>query len=122
MKKLLFEIIGRVISKKNSKRMMRNRRTGKMFPVSSTAYVKFKRNALKQIDEIDTRFDKPVHIDYLFCTKGKQKIDIDNAMASINDILEDAQILQNDSLIKSTYAKLEHGYTEWKTYIRIIEL
>ena len=102
--------------------MMRNRRTGKMFPVSSKAYLKFKRDSLAQLFLINDSFENSVHIDYLFCTKGKQKIDIDNAMASINDILEDSQILKNDSLIKSTYARLEHGYQEWKTYVRIIEI
>lgn len=117
-----FEITGRVISKKNSKRMFKSRKTGKMFPVSSKAYKTFETDALFQLLAVRQTIDTPVHIDFLFCTKGKQFLDIDAGITSILDILQKSEIIADDKLVKSTYAKMEHGYQEWKTYVRIIEL
>ncbi len=116
------KIIGRVISKKNSKRIVTNRYSGKRMVLSSKAYERFKEDALTQLLTVKEKFKGKVHIDYIFNIKGKMRIDLDNAIASINDILQDAGIIEDDNLIVSIEAKKIQGCTEWTTYLKISEV
>jgi Holliday junction resolvase RusA-like endonuclease len=116
-------IKGRFISKKNSRRILRNRRTGQRFSFPSEAYGRYKEDAIAQIMEAGSpRVSAPYHIEYLFYVKGGASIDVDNAMASVNDILQDAGVIDNDkNILAGTFEKIP-GANKWEVNVKIIHL
>ena len=110
----------RIISKKNSKRWIY--RGGRKFLVPSTAYERFRNAALWELKKHKVTFLGAIKIDYTFSLKGKLDIDTDNAMASVNDVLEDAGIIENDKLImKGSFEKIT-DQKDWKTVIKIEQI
>lgn len=118
---MILEITGRPIAKKNSRRLFRAR--GRIIVAPSAAYERFKRDALLQL-----RFrgykkilgDLQVH--YYFTFKGKMWLDFDNAIASINDILTEAGIIEDDRrILKGTFS-IEKGAKDWLTRLEITPL
>jgi Holliday junction resolvase RusA-like endonuclease len=113
-------IYGRIASKKNSKNTGRNKYTGKTFFTSSKPWKRFEKDALEQLLQYKKeKYPGLVKIDYVFVTKGKEALDIDNAMAGINDVLQTAGIIENDRNIKQASQIIIHGYHEWITEIEI---
>lgn len=114
-------IKGRPASKKNSRRIF-----GKV-SLPSVAYERFQAEAVLQIREEMhkkgwTKISIPVRIDYVFFQKGRMRQDVDNAMGSVNDVLQDAGLIQDDNLIvKGTFEKIG-GCPNWSTYITIRNL
>lgn len=121
-KQLTLKISGRVISKKNSKRVMRTR-SGKVNVLSSAAYETFRTDAIWQIREQLPRggsmVQPPYFISYFFKIKGKMRIDLDNAIASINDILQETRVIDDDININGIGAMKDNGYQEWETIVKI---
>lgn len=126
---LILILKGRPASKKNSKQMFRNSRTGKMFTSSSKAFKRFQNDALSQILHDVYRatyagwnsaglFD----ICYVFYQKGKLSQDADNAMATINDVLQQALVIEDDKNILSGSFSIVRGAPDWKTEIVITRL
>lgn len=111
------KILGRVISKKNSKKWIV--RGGKRFLVPSEAFSQFKNDMLKQI-VVREKVLPPYKITYRFYLKGNLDIDLDNAQASINDVLQDKGAIENDKLIVKVDAEKFSGCKDWET-ILIIE-
>ena len=135
MNSLTLTIDGRFIAKKNSRRSLKNRRTGKMFSAPSEAFEAYKVSAIRQIKNqtrkqiryevnlLDTadligrvsapqklcEVPPPYRVDYLFNVKGKGRIDVDNAMASINDILQEAGIIDDDTNILEGFFEKSMG-------------
>ncbi len=122
MKTQKITIKGRVISKKNSKQIFRNRYTGKPFIKSSDAYSDFENDALKQLCNCKACFFGKVRVDYVFEVKGQMRIDVDNAIASINDILQQAGVIDDDNnVVKGSFEKI-NGMKEWNTHIEISKI
>jgi len=122
MPKTQITLLGRVASKKNSKRIFINQRTGKPIVKSSEAYENFEQMALWQLKSCRARFDCPVRVNYVFELQGKQDIDADNAMASVNDVLQMAGVLVNDkSIVAGSFEKIA-GCAEHKTLLEIVEI
>ena len=118
-KAVKIKIDGRVISKKNSKQIFRNRYTGAPFIKSSDAYAGFGDDALRQLQTCQACFFGKVRIDYVFEIKGQMRIDVDNAMASINDILQKAGVIDDDNnVVKGSFEKV-NGMNDWTTYVEI---
>lgn len=114
-------IFGRPISKKNSKRIIKLK--GRTMLIPSTQYRTFERDALRQLSELRREtFTTPVSVIYIFYMKGMLNADGDNLEAGINDILEKAGILKNDSLIESWHGMKKRGCPEWKTEVVISPL
>ncbi len=67
-------------------------------------------------------FTKPVFIDYHFFMKGKQTLDVDNAMASVNDVLEDIGILENDKLVTDGSFRIRRDTGRWGAELIITDL
>jgi Holliday junction resolvase RusA-like endonuclease len=135
---LILTIEGRFIAKKNSRRVLRNRRTGKRFSAPSEAFEDYKAIAIQQIrkqlrGEEDLaasiaaprrkfRLAPPYEVDYHFFIKGNGLIDVDNAMASVNDILQDAGVIDNDrNIILGSFEK-RMGESEWCARVKITSL
>ena len=113
-------IFGRPISKKNSKRIFRYGSRIGIHP--SSAFNNFESNALSQLAQCRLRYDGLLEVHYIFHLKGKMRIDADNAMAGINDILQKASVISDDKNIIAGNFRLLLGCKDWKTEIQIIPL
>lgn len=113
---------GRPATKKNSKQVFRNPRTGKICISSSKAFTRFETDALYQIMEQKCRKNiNPCHVEITFYIKGKYRVDVDNLITSIFDILQASGVIENDNQIDSVTAKKINGNEEWLTKIVIEE-
>lgn len=94
-------------SKKNNRPIFFNRKTKRPFLGKSKKYKEFETQAIalfkKQKEElkIDTPITKTVKTKYLFYYSGAQKADLCNLITTLNDIIQDAGIIENDKQIKS---------------------
>lgn len=119
-------IEGRPVSKKNSRRNFVHKYTHRMVSIPSKGYETFKGIAIPQIkqymySQTFEPFASPIHIDYVFYRKGKYKQDVDNAIASINDILQDAGLIVDDDLIESGSFRIIKNCSDWKTTLTITQ-
>lgn len=115
-------LVGRPASKKNSRQMVF--RQGRHFSFPSKAYARFHTDAMVQLLQQKgawkiKQFDQPVGINYLFKQKGNYKQDLDNAITSINDVLQDFGIITDDTLVHMITARKEAHATEWETCVKI---
>lgn len=111
-------IKGRPISKKNSKRLVPIR--GRMIPICSKAFLNFRDDALQQLSVM--RIPKnipPYSVSYRFMLKGRLDADLDNLIAGINDILQEAGIIDDDKNITHISAVKISGCEEWESVISI---
>lgn len=93
--KTAFSIKGNTPAKKNSRVI--TRRGGKILNIPSQIYRKWHDDALWQIEEMKIPESKPNYsITYYFWFKDKRKHDLDNAQASVNDLLKDAGVIIDD--------------------------
>lgn len=115
---MIIEIDGRVIAKKNSRQL--GYRGGRMVNFPSKRYSEFKESALWQLKKYKEKIKPPYFIRYCFFIKGKMDADADNLQASINDILQDAGIIENDRLIYGFAGEKIVGEKEFKTMIEIL--
>lgn len=83
-------ILGQVPAQKNSKTVGRNRYTGKTFVTSNSRVKNWQQSALAQLRDFDHKFKGRVQIDYMFYVKDNVQRDTDNMIASVNDILQQA--------------------------------
>lgn len=109
----LIVIKGRPISKKNSRRNFKN------VSLPSVAYQTFEADALKQLEKYRCKFEGLVHVKYVFHIKGRYRVDVDNLVAGVNDVLEKAGIISNDNNIDAIEARKINGAKDWLTEIVI---
>lgn len=81
-------IYGQTPSQKNSKQVGRNRYTGKTFVTSSKTVKTWQDEAIGQLVHFPHKFSGRVQIDYMFYVKDKVQRDLDNMIASVNDVLQ----------------------------------
>jgi len=112
MKTVTITINGRPASKKNSRRNFGH------ISLPSKAYERFHEDALWQLKKVKERFTGPVEVKYDFYQKGKLSQDVDNAITSINDVLQDAGIIDNDTHITEGYFRKQSA-SNWWTIITI---
>jgi len=111
---MFITIKDRPCSKKNSRRNYGH------ISLPSLGFERFRESALWQLKKYKIYVNEPVTINYVFYQKGKLKQDVDNAIASINDVLQDAGIIENDDLIFAGHFQKIQGAPDWKTEIEII--
>jgi len=95
-----------------------------MMNLPSQAYDNFRAMAIPQLKQHTYSqsfkpFANPIKVDYVFYRKGKLKQDVSNAIASIEDVLQDAGIILDDELIQEGSFKRYSGCEDWKTEIVI---
>lgn len=133
-------ILGRPISKKNSKQIKYSFTLKRKILSSSDAYQVFESSAISQllksgytkVDKIDEwgkvtyksgkQIKGKVFINYLFYLKGNLSFDGDNAEAGINDILEKCGIIENDKLIIEHHTKKIEKQSDFYTELEILPL
>ena len=116
----MITILGRPISGKNHKRVVRRGRFTALLP--SEAYVKFEKVALQQLQKVKERHKNDVDVEYVFYYKGKLWTDCDNAIAGLNDILQKSGVIQDDRQIKSGTFIVKTGEKDWKSEITINDI
>jgi Holliday junction resolvase RusA-like endonuclease len=84
------------ISKKNSQRILRNRRTGKRFIAPSEAYEKYEAAAAVFIPR-SVHINEPVNIKCLFYMPTRRKCDLTNLLEAIDDVLVKTGLLADDN-------------------------
>lgn len=97
---LRFTITGIIPSKKNSKRILRNRKTGRPYIGSSKehdAWIAEHVPALQCFCPGQKTLAWPLHIEYIFRPIHKYRFDLSNKIESINDLLVDAGIIEDDN-------------------------
>jgi len=113
-----YTIYATVRSKKNSRRVGVNH--GRVFSIPSKAYESFKEEALQELmGQKPKDLVPPYTVYYRFYTKGKRTIDLDNAITSINDVLQEARIIGDDGHIKAIHARITRQATKDCTVIEI---
>lgn len=122
---MIYTITGRIPSKKNSKQIFVNRKTGGRFITSSRAWKNFENGA---IWELKSQFKKrnpykgDLYIDYTFLMKGKGATDVDNLMSGVNDLLQKAGVIEDDKNILSGSFRKIVGQPEYFTEVSIQKL
>jgi Holliday junction resolvase RusA-like endonuclease len=81
-------------SLKNSKNVGRNKYTGKTFVTSNKRVKDWQSDALEELQQYRFRFSGKVKIFYTFFVKDDVQRDLDNMIASVNDILQIANANQ----------------------------
>lgn len=109
-------IKGRPASKKNSRRNYGH------ISLPSKAYERFHEDALWQLKKYKQRFTGLIRIDYIFRQKGRLSQDFDNAIGSINDVLQDAEIIANDKNIRMGTFEVKTGCLDWETVVVIEQI
>lgn len=84
------------ISKKNSQRILINRKTGKPFIMPSAAYKDYEREAALFIPRGEC-INSPVNVKCLFYMPTRRKVDLTNLLEAIDDILVKAGLLSDDN-------------------------
>jgi len=89
-------ITGQTPAKKNSRRgAVRN---GRIMNFSSKVYLEWEKDALTQLAvKYKGCADQKVSIAYTFFVKDDRRRDVDNMVASVNDVLVKAGLLKDDS-------------------------
>lgn len=85
-------IDGQTPSQKNNKRIMPMWSAKKVRLISSKQTLDWKELALAQLDPLEQRIrtDRRLQIDYIFYVKDNTQRDLDNMIASVNDVLQQA--------------------------------
>ncbi len=116
---LEYHIRAIVRSKKNSRRLFSN--GGHVVSLASKAYEVFREEALFELLGQRPKDLKPPYVVYYtFYIKGKKGLDLDNAVASINDILQEAGIIVDDGYIEELHAKKKLNQKDTLTVIRFV--
>jgi Holliday junction resolvase RusA-like endonuclease len=113
-----FIIEGRPASKKN------NRRNFGRTSLPSLAYMRYREEALPQIitQFNDKKIFMPVRINITFYQKGRLRQDIDNALSSVLDLLQEGGVIADDNLVTEVTAKKISGKQYWSTEITLREV
>lgn len=90
-----YVIFGQTPAQKNNKQLYKNAKTGKMFITSSNTVKEWQINAELQL------LNKPkvsgrVMVGYVFYVKDNRRRDLDNMIATVNDALVKAGIIEDD--------------------------
>lgn len=87
-------IYGQTPAQKNNKSVGVNPHTGKTFVASNKTVKDWQKSAILQLKTVQEKFDSRVQINYMFYVKDNVQRDIDNMMATVNDILQVANAEQ----------------------------
>jgi Holliday junction resolvase RusA-like endonuclease len=63
----------------------------------------------------------PLKMNVLYEIKGKYHQDVDNALASIGDCLQDYGVIEDDDLLTDVHITKSSGHPDWKITIQLEE-
>lgn len=118
-------ILGNVPSKKNSKRIVTNRSTGKPFIISSKIHESWHTTAIPEMKKRWEGYqitEYPIGITMTFFWKDLRRHDLDNGVATILDALKDAGVIEDDyykfvDTIQAQYGGLDRDNPRCEIYL-----
>lgn len=118
-------ILGSVPSKKNSKRIVTNRKTNKPFIISSARHEEWHKGAIPEMQHQWKGYQVtkyPIGVTMVFYWKDLRRHDLDNGMATILDALKDAGVLEDDDVrfvdtVQAQYGGLDRTNPRCEIYI-----
>lgn len=86
------------VSKKNSQRILRNKRTGKSFIAPSAKYEDYERTAALFVPRLrqPRPIDYPVNVRCVFFMPTRRKCDLTNLLEAIDDVMVKCGLLADD--------------------------
>lgn len=84
-------------TKKNSQRIITNRKTGKPMIVQSTEYLDYEKECGWFVRGKGETIDYPVNVKCLFYRDSKRRVDLTNLLAAVDDILVKYEVVQDDN-------------------------
>lgn len=97
--KLEITIPGNAVSKKNAKRILRNK-AGGPFLAASSIYMKWKKDAIKLLKDLpEWTGGYPVNMTFYHYRKTLAKFDFGNVSEGVQDVLQELEIIEDDSML-----------------------
>lgn len=91
-------LYGRPYTKKNSPRIVKNKKTGARFVKPSENYEAYEKNCLAQIPHCMRLFiEEPVNVKCLYWMPTRHRVDLVNLLEATDDILVNAGVLKDDN-------------------------
>lgn len=118
---MTIELTGRIPSKKNSRRIFRN--GGRMIIAPSAAYESWRtENMLRlRLLHLKATLAGPLSLTLHLFLKGKIDQDLDNAVASVNDLLQDAGVIENDKQLVELHLYKHSGCPDFSATVEIAQ-
>ncbi len=92
-------IPGNAVSKKNNKRILKNK-AGRSFLAASSNYMKWKRLALALLKDLPKwEGGYPVNMTFYHCRKTNAKFDFGNVSEGVQDVLQELEVIEDDSML-----------------------
>lgn len=102
----IFMLEGQVPAKKNSRRLFY--KNGRMINIPSEKYQEWHDNSRKQLEGFG-KLKPPYDLTCTFWVKDKRPRDLDNMIASVCDLLQDVEIIENDDAKLLTHIEAYYG-------------
>jgi crossover junction endodeoxyribonuclease RusA len=97
MKSIELTFTGRIPSKKNSRNIFVDRRTGAIRNIPSKTYAEWRdRNLMELVNQMAQPLEKVDEIQMEFYMPDDRKTDLTNKAESVMDLLVDAKIIEDD--------------------------
>lgn len=97
---LKLTVTGRPITKKNSQQIIPNKRTGRSIIIPSKRFKEYQKEFLLQTRNLKfgKPIDEPITVTACYYMPTRHKVDITNLMSATHDLLQDAEIISDDSM------------------------
>ena len=106
-------------TKKNNQKIIKNKRTGSLMVVQNDRYLQYERDAGWFLKKIPEPISEPVNVKCVFYRDSERKVDLNNLLAAITDILVKYKVISDDNykIIAShdgsrVYVDRDHPRTE----------
>ncbi len=100
-----FVITGNPPIKKNSRDIVRNPKTGRMYPIKGKALQGMEESAIYELQSQKfrnfTKFTHAIRVKFLFYRGTRHNVDLSNLYEFAQDVLQSAGIIENDCLIEA---------------------
>ena len=105
-------ISGDCPSKKNNKRIVTNKKTGKPFIISSERHNTWESTALSELKQQFSGYKVsgyPIGITAIFYNGSKRRKDLDNQISSVLDVMVKAEVIEDDNVNFVDSIQLQYG-------------
>lgn len=84
-------------TKKNNQKIIKNKRTGSLMVVQNDRYLQYERDAGWFLKKIPQPISDPVNVKCVFYRDSERKVDLNNLLEAITDILVRYKVILDDN-------------------------
>lgn len=84
-------------TKKNNQKIIKNKRTGSLMVVQNDRYLQYERDAGWFLKKIPQPISEPVNVKCVFYRDSERKVDLNNLLEAITDILVKYKVILDDN-------------------------